>query len=237
MYFYRKEVINLPRKKKEQATVANPICEAAAPPEPLGPKQARENLEREKAVLAEMQKEVKAKEASVEELEEILRNEFEAYADELMKYTNEFLEKVYGDETLFDVLKRVVIAADGDIGTGASRWYEFAFCGLDTGTIRTGQTINSKEQKNFAYVNLDASDGMQSEVVRAIDECVAREMTVIRMPYPKHGWNQDYIAITIAYFYRKYGDIGRALLETKEMYKDAEYRDCADTIRYLYELP
>lgn len=227
----------MPRKKKEQATVANPICEVAAPPEPLGPKQARENLEREKAALAEMQKEVKAKEASVEELEEILRNEFEAYADELMKYANEFLEKAYGDETLFDVLKRVVIAADGNIGAGACRWYEFAFCGLDTDTIRTGQTANSKKQKSFACVNLDASDGMQSEVVRAIDECVAKEMTVIRMPYEKRGWNQDYIAIAIAFFYRKYGDIGRSLLETKEMYKDAEYRDCADTIRYLYELP
>lgn len=227
----------MPRKKKEQVIVANPICEVAAPPESLGPKQARENLEREKAVLAEMQKEVKAKEASVEELEEILRNEFEAYADELMKYTNEFLEKVYGDETLFDVLKRVVIAADGDVGAGACRWYEFAFRGLDTDTIPTGQTINGKKQKKFAHVNLGASDGMESEVVRAIDECVAKEMAVIRMPYAKRGWNQDYIAITIAYFYRKYGDISRALLETKEMYKDAEYRDCADTIRYLYELP
>lgn len=154
-----------------------------------------------------------------------------------MKYTNEFLEKVYGDETLFDVLKRVVIASDGDVGAGACRWYEFAFCGLDTGTIRTGQTINSKEQKSFAWVNLGASDGMESEVVRAIVECIAKEMTVIRMPYPKRGWNQDYIAITIAYFYRKYGDIARALLETKKMYRDAEYRDCADTIRYLYELP
>ena len=228
----------MPREKKEEAVVANPLCEVAAPPETLGPKQARENLEREKAVLAEMQKEVKAKEASVEELEEILQNEFNAYADELMKYTNEFLEKVYGDEALFDVLKHVVIAAEGDvIGTGASRWYEFAFCGLDTDTVRTGQTANSKKQKNFAYVDLNVSDGIQSEVVRAIDECVAKEMTVIRMPYAERGWNEDYIAITIAYFYRRYGDIDRALLEAKEMYKDAEYRDCADTIRYLYELP
>ena len=166
---------------------------------------------------------------------------FKAFIDDLHRDTNAFLKRIADGDPQLKKLKNVIYVEEttgaGSLGTTDVYYYTYAF--RDIGTTlrpRMGITVNHGHPflRAECYTSVNADKG--KAVIQKIEENLAKDNILVHMPYEENYFNSDYISLVMAYFYREYGDLDKAITETVEMFKNAELRSYSELAEYFFQL-
>ena len=174
-------------------------------------------------------------------IKDIEREKFNAFLGELNSYTRGFLERVANNDPQLEKLKNIVyVEKISEPGSHDGETYYYTYAFRSVGEVdRPNVWITINHGKPFLRVtSYNSNDTNEGEtLVEKIENSLAEENILVRMPYAEYSWSSDYISIAMAYYYRRYGDVDRAITETIELFKDAEPRTYSGLADYFYQLP